>query len=650
MDAVGSVKNDKMEQDLMEVMREINDMFDPEVLSDLCKKSDNKGNSLVHHAVYNSLIELMNFILSSTGNIDDIFNKEGYNPLHLAVQTNNIVMVRLLSQHKNFNVNTKMENKETALHIATQRGYCKILSELIKNGGDLSQQDEDGHTPLHDGLEQVYFEAETDTEEKCKKFFRVWDTIVDETPLWWSLTYKCEEPENGSEAYLKLQRKAVYYLRSYIKNNDGLSVLQFAADRGLVKCVQIMLVTKDVFVIPIQVTAEKNKYKGGIYEIDITNLCPEYFVPQCILDSDLRLKETSKKDESATTEIQPKQEINHQPDSFLNALADIQPPNIAGKILESVPMTQLTHMEQNVSRVMYSVWMLIHFLLMVFATATVTAYHIDFRPVLVAFLLIYSTIISISHCARKVIMFNNKRHKTIPERLSVKNSIKRYQKPHEKDLIYQFFSTYLEIALVTELSFTAFAWAVYVPEMLDLDLSDHVWIKGFFLLLGWLKLLIPMTSIGVVYKLISVLKDVAIYDILPWLLIFYTISIGFATAINLEFQQLPSNSTCTGDQHDLVGFLQGTIETLLEVMLMTYGLGSDLKDIGSVRCLSRQNGKSGLVPLLLVTSYAMISAVIFLNILIAIMSETVTKAQRDKGWRQYQVGHILKCNFDTYSV
>ena len=185
-------------------------------------------------------------------------------------------MVKCLSEQKNFDVNVRMSNGETALHIAAQLGHSNMLGEMIEKGGDLSvRDDEDGHTPLHDCLQQVYFES-GNMEEKCNKFIEVWDKVVKNSVQWWCKKNEIvEEPAHGSREYLELQRKAVYYLRSSVENHDGLSVLQFAADRGLIKCVQTMLSTKGVFVL--QATPSSNGKPSG-YEIDVTNLCPEFFV------------------------------------------------------------------------------------------------------------------------------------------------------------------------------------------------------------------------------------------------------------------------------------------------------------------------------------------------------------------------------------
>ena len=183
--------------------------------------------------------------------------------MHLAVQMDDIDIVRIISQHKGFDVNKRMKNGETALHIAAQLGHSKMFGELIEKGGDISLKDkEDGHTPLHDCLQQVYFET-GDAEDKCQKFVEVWDKVVENAVPWWcKKNDKIEKPAQGSDAYLKKQRKAVYFLKSCVENNDGLSVLQFAADRGLIPCVQTMLSTKDVFIIQKKLRKRTQKQKS----------------------------------------------------------------------------------------------------------------------------------------------------------------------------------------------------------------------------------------------------------------------------------------------------------------------------------------------------------------------------------------------------
>ena len=259
-------------------------------------------------------------------------------------------------------------------------------------------QDDDGHTPLHDCLQQVYFEGGYDEAEKCEKFFKVWNAIVEEAITWWCLKHSEFESSKDPQKYQEYQRKAVYYLRSCIENNDGLTVLQYAADRGLVSCVQMMLTTKDMFVIPPET---KKSGKGRLhFRIDVTNLCPEYCITPKMMysgkeidtlkqqhdvndykkldmstiedENPLLPKEGTGKAETSVTEPRnPKntsRSENAKFPTFVDALAKVKPANKTGEILESIPMITLTRLQWRRYQWFSIVWMMIHFGLMSFLT------------------------------------------------------------------------------------------------------------------------------------------------------------------------------------------------------------------------------------------------------------------------------------------
>ena len=588
-------------------------------------------------------------------------NHERYKPLHAAVQSNDVEKVKkILSVKTKSQVNVAMPNGETALHIAAQYGYCDILSVLIDEGGDLDMRDEDGHTPLHDCLQQVYFKSDN-SEEKCDKFVGVWYKIVQKVVRWWHLKYGVEEPMVHSEQYLKLQRHAIYYLRSYIKNNDGLSVLQFAADRGLVTCVQTMLSTRDVFVIQTEISTEHLKRSTTeeeahrtkefktitVHEIDVTNLCPEYSVTKSTPNPKSPAKKTTSNNEN--------QADDGERTSFLDALAEVKPPDKAGKILESIPMRSLCRLDWRISQRIHLLWMMVHLVLIILAAVEIrvtdknSTERSAASTALGVIVLMYVTIIRTSHFMVKVMRFRRQRRNKDNRKTFIRGSIERYERNKEKEGIFDCIMPatviFDEVVFLTELIFAGFAWAVYIWTMANYDRSDYVWIEGFFLLFAFLMLLIPVTSYSRVYKLISVLKYILRYDILPWTLIYVTISTGFATAIRLQFDQLPSNSTCDGEQPDLAGFLQDTGNTVFELVAMTSGLDTELKNVRHLACLFHYNDKSGFVILLMITMYAISSAIVLLNMLIAIMSNTVTEAQKDKGWRQYKVSDGFNVDF-----
>ena len=179
-------------------------------------------------------------------------------------------------------------------------------------------------------------------------------------------------------------------------------------------------------------------------------------------------------------------------------------------------------------------------------------------------------------------MCSRQRHGT----LGPCNSIKEYKKLQDDEGILQ--NLFNQTVLVVELSFAILACVMLILKITDLKEDGYTQIKGFFLLFGWLMLLVLMMSYRPVYKLISVLKYIIIRDMIPWIMIYTTISIGSATAITLQFDQLQSSSSC----EDLTGFLNKTGHTFFELVIMTSGLDTDLKHFWSLSCLFEENAES----------------------------------------------------------
>ena len=664
-----------MAKGVQEAMDQIAKLFEEETLCSMCEITDKKLNTLLHLAVQNSLKDLACYLIPKIPNCTEQFNLDGHNPLQAAVYKNDAEIVRCIG--KTLNINQPMSNKETALHIAAKQGNTDVLTELIKCGGDLSMQDDDGHTPLHDCLQQVYFEGGYDEEEKCEKFFKVWNKIVEEAVTWWCLKHTEFESSKDSQKYQEYQRKAVYYLRSCIENNDGLTVLQYAADRGLVSCVQMMLTTKDVFVIPPET---KQSAQGRLhFRIDVTNLCPEYRVmpkmmytekeitnlrqQQQIERNSSKMYPSAQEDENLVTLVRGsgKEELEKSTSlvapsdmkstsrsgsvkfpTFVDALAKVKPANKAGEILESIPMITLTRLQWRRYQWFSILWMMIHFGLMSFLTyqskRELVANRKGFmeRSIVTSkldvLILIYASFIFITNFMvwmRRQICMNkltDQEHETIKDDNGILSNVTKFVKCllDQAEIIVEFF-------------FAIFTWAVYIAKITDLNTGDYAWIKGFFLLFGWLLLLIPLRSYSPVYKLIAVLKYITITDMFPWILLYITISSAFASAIQLQFQLLPNSPTCIDEEHEMKGTLPDYIHALFELILMTTGLDTEITQVQNVACVFEHHQRRSYSTMFLKTLYAVISAVILLNMLIAIMSNTVTEAQQGKGWRQYQV-------------
>jgi len=78
----------------------------------------------------------------------DEANKDGYNPLMIAVQRNNIDIVKTLLRKKANVHATLMRNKATALHIAAQENNPECIRLLVEAGADINCPDKEGVTPL----------------------------------------------------------------------------------------------------------------------------------------------------------------------------------------------------------------------------------------------------------------------------------------------------------------------------------------------------------------------------------------------------------------------------------------------------------------------------------------------------------------------
>ena len=223
-------------------------------------------------------------------------------------------------------------------------------------------------------------------------------------------------------------------------------------------------------------------------------------------------------------------------------------------------------------------------------------------------------------------MVERRRHDAIraQARLSVEKSTKNYEK-YEKGYLEEIKSVFLlvfsQTFFIIKAQFMVFALIVLILQANDLDASGVI--KGLYILLGSIILLFPMASFSLMYKLTSVLKYIVLNDMVSWIIIYVTISIGFAAAIKFQFDELPNPSACD----DLSGFLTKTGHTFFELVVMTSGLDTELKQVRNLACLFQDNSKNVTMILLLITMYAVISAVVLLNMLIAIMSNTVTVAQ-----------------------
>ena len=109
---------------------------------------DNKGNSNLHNAVYQSGISVIRNILSANKSDIDARNNEGLTPLLISVSRLNFGVSELLLE---FGANpnlTRLIDAYTPLHIAAENGVSWLGENLLKYGADINARNQDGASPL----------------------------------------------------------------------------------------------------------------------------------------------------------------------------------------------------------------------------------------------------------------------------------------------------------------------------------------------------------------------------------------------------------------------------------------------------------------------------------------------------------------------
>jgi len=86
------------------------------------------------------------------------YNEYGITPLHLAVKTGNMDIVKYLVK-KGANVNAQLRDKVTPLHWACCKGHHEIVAYLISKGAEIDLKDIDGLTALHTASQEGHLDV-----------------------------------------------------------------------------------------------------------------------------------------------------------------------------------------------------------------------------------------------------------------------------------------------------------------------------------------------------------------------------------------------------------------------------------------------------------------------------------------------------------
>ena len=125
----------------------------------------------IHDAVQDGDIEQIVQLLTDNPEVIKSANEDGQTPLHLAAEGGDLKMMTLLIKFGG-DVNARDSDGATPLHVAVDSGNNEAVKALVAKGADLNAKNNDGQTPLdiaHDLQQRAKEIVEMLTKQPDKK-------------------------------------------------------------------------------------------------------------------------------------------------------------------------------------------------------------------------------------------------------------------------------------------------------------------------------------------------------------------------------------------------------------------------------------------------------------------------------------------------
>ena len=550
--------------------------------------TDNYGNNALHLASKFAKPDVLwEFRFVRFKDIDD----DGNTALHEAVRPRtpealDIMLDIYEDMQRDADLNTLNNNQESVLHLAASEGFSQQVDRLIFYGADVTLKDGKGNTVLHRLVKQM---TSSDHGEELK-LMDVIKVVVNNCVRWWCTEKRMKVPTDDPEIYQQYKRQAILYLVHDIRNKTNNSVMAYAFKYGANKFLEFLMTMPDVMMFQV---GEKIYY-------DVSNVTPSTNI------SDRKSTHRMSNSNKVSVYDQDKDATGRYVHAVANIelLVSLEKLSRASQVLDIAPVRQVERMYTSICAWAYAFFLILHVVYMSVYTYIGIDISAKFRNITA---LSYSD----SHVIAAYVIVPLE-----PIVLLTLFLAYMYRLFRGVDKLNSSVLVYIIIIIYATLSIT---WLGLIGH----QHSNHDYVLAVALCIGWLGSLSFTRGFKGIHYFYKMLIHMIFNDVFRFAIVFGFVLVAFSFAFHALFQVSDSIAT--------------TYETPGDTLFLSFNMMLGMAEIFDADFDSGMAavGRTATFAKVVYLFYIALSAIILLNLLIAMMNDSYSTILRGQkvAWR-----------------